>query len=67
MKLRSRPLWSDLIHHDITYGAAMTATERWLDLELTTYTFYLTREGERWRVFYENFEDNWPRFNGTAL
>ena len=45
----------------------MTATERWPDIELTTYTIYLFREGEQWGVYYEYFEDNWPRFNGTAL
>ena len=62
------PLWRDLIHHDITYSAAMTATERWSDIELTTYnTFYLAREGEQWGVYYDNIEDNWSRFKGTTL
>ena len=39
----------------------MTATERSSDIEITTYTIYLTREGEQWGVYYENDEDNWLR------
>ena len=23
--------------------------------------------GERWGVFFDNFDENWPRYNGTAL
>ena len=38
----------------------MTATEYKSDFK-----FALT--GELWGVYYENFEENWPRYNGTAL
>ena len=36
----------------------MTAPERKSDLKLT---------GELWGVYHEDFEENWPSYNGTAL
>ena len=36
----------------------MTATEHKSDFKFT---------GELWGVCYENFEENWSRYNGTAL
>ena len=45
----------------------MTATERKPDFKLTTDTPYLAHSGEVCGVFYENFEEVWPRYNGTAL
>ena len=45
----------------------MTATECKSDFILTTDTPYLTLTGELWGVYYENFEENGPRYNGTAL
>ena len=48
------PLYRGPIYHDITYGAAMTAIERKSDFKLTTDN-------------YDNFEGNWPRYNGSAL
>ena len=54
-------------NHDILYGASMTATEHKSDFKLTTYTPYLALKGELWDVFYENFEEDWPRYSGTAL
>ena len=48
----------------------MTATERKSNLELTTETPYLTLTtvtSELWGVFYENFKENWPHYNGTEL
>ena len=37
------------------------------DFKLTTDTPYLGLTGELWGVYYENFEEYWPRYNGTAL
>ena len=45
----------------------MTAAERKSDIKLKTGTPYLALTGELWGVNYENFEENWPRYNGTAL
>ena len=45
----------------------MTATELKSDFKLKTDTPYLALTGELWGVCYENFEENWPRYNGTAL
>ena len=45
----------------------MTAAERKSDFKLTTDTPYLALTGDLWGVYYENFEENWPRYNGTAL
>ena len=45
----------------------MAASEHKSDFELTTDTPYLAHTGELWGVFYENFEENSPRYNGTAL
>ena len=45
----------------------MTATERKSDFKLTTDTPYLALKVELWGVCYENFEENLPRYNGTAL
>ena len=30
-------------------------------------TPYLALTGELWDLYYENFEENWPFYNGTAL
>ena len=45
----------------------MAATERKLDFKLTTDTPYLALPAELWDVYYEHLDENWPRFNGTAL
>ena len=45
----------------------MTATERKSDFKLITDTPYLALTDELWGVNYENVEENWPRYNGTAL
>ena len=45
----------------------MTATERKSDLKLTTNTQYLVFTVELWSVYYDNFEENLPRYNRTAL
>ena len=45
----------------------MTTTEHKSDFKLTTDTPYLALTGEVWGVYYENFEENWPHYNGTAL
>ena len=59
------PLQRGQIYYDITNGAAMTTIEHKSDIELITDTPYFT--GELWGVYYENFEENWPCYNGTAM
>ena len=51
----------------ITYGSATTAAERKSDFKLTTDTPYPTLMGELWGVYYEDFEEIWPLYNGTTL
>ena len=45
----------------------MTAGESRSDFKLLTDTPYLAPTGELWGVYYENYEENWPGYNGTAL
>ena len=45
----------------------MKTTERELDFELTTDTPYLALTGELWGICGEDFGENRPRYNGTAL
>ena len=47
--------------------SAMTATERKSDFKITTYTPYLTLTGKVWGIYCENFDENCPRYNDTAL
>ena len=49
------------------YVTVMTAGERKSDFQLTTDTPYLALTAKLWGVYYENFEENWLRNNGTAL
>ena len=44
----------------------MTAKERKSDFKLTGDTPYLAIAGELLDVYYENFEEIWPRYNGTG-
>ena len=37
------------------------------DSKITTDTPYLALTGELWDVYCKGFEENWPRYNGTAL
>ena len=37
------------------------------DFRITTDIPYLAPTGELWGVFCEDFGENWPRYNGTAL
>ena len=37
------------------------------EFEPTKYIPYLALPGELWYVFYKDFEENWPHYNGTAL
>ena len=55
------------IYRDISYDTAMTATERKSDFMFKTGTLYLALKGELWGVYYENFEENGPRYSGTIL
>ena len=52
---------------DITYRIAMIASERKPGFNIIIDTPYLTLAGELWSDYYEDFEENWPRYNGTAL
>ena len=45
----------------------MTEAERKSYFELKTDTPYLALTGELWGVSYENFKEDWPRHDGTAL
>ena len=45
----------------------MTAAKHKSDLKLTADTPYLALTGELWGVCGEDFLENWPRYNGTAL
>ena len=45
----------------------MATAEHKSDNESTKDTPYLTLTGELWDVCCENLEENWPRYNGTAL
>ena len=45
----------------------MTATESKWDFKHTIGTTYLTLTGELWGVYCEDFEENWPSYNSSAL
>ena len=57
----------DPIYHDITYGTVITVAKSGSDYRITTYTPYLALTGELWVVCCEDFGENRPCFNGTAL
>ena len=38
-----------------------------LDIRITAVTPYLALTGELWVVYFEDFGENWPRYNGTVL
>ena len=50
---------------DIAYITVVTGAEYESEIESTKDTPYLT--SKLWFVFCENFEENWPCYNGTAL
>ena len=60
------PLQRGPIYHYITHGTAMTA-EHVSDFNLTRDTPHLALTGELWGVYCEDFGENWPHHNGTAL
>ena len=37
------------------------------DIRITNDTPYLALTGELWGVYYEDLEENWPHYDGTAL
>ena len=45
----------------------MTGAKYKSEFESTKYIPDLALTGELWGVFCENFGENWPRHNGTAL
>ena len=51
----------------MAHGTAITATEYKSYFKLTSDAQYLDLTGELWGIYYEEFEENWPRYNGTAL
>ena len=60
--LQRDPIW-----HHMKYITTVTETEYKSQFLPTKYTPYLTLMGESWGVFCKDFEENWPRYNGTAL
>ena len=55
------------MYHDITHGTVITAAESEWYFRITTGTPYLTLMGELWGVYCEDFGENWPHCNATAL
>ena len=45
----------------------MIMVEQKSNIKLAKYTPYLALTGELWGVFCEDFKENWPRYNGTAM
>ena len=45
----------------------MTMSERKSNIRLTKYTLRIALTGELYGVFGDDFGENWPRYNGTAL
>ena len=45
----------------------MAAAELKPNFKLTIATTYFALTGELLGVYYKDFEENWPRFNGTTL
>ena len=61
------PLHIVTIWHDIAYTTAVTNAEYKSECEPTKDTTYLALMVEVWGVFCRDFQENWLRFNGTAL
>ena len=61
------PLQCCLISHDITYDTVITVAEIGSDIRITTDSLYLALTGDLWGAYCEDFRENWPRYNGTAL
>ena len=49
------------------YGMTMTEAKYASEVIFTKDTPYLALTGELWGVFCEDWGENWPRYNGTAL
>ena len=45
----------------------ITVLETESDIRITTDTPYLALTGELRGVYFKDFGENWPRYNGTAL
>ena len=45
----------------------MVMAEHKSNIRLTKDTPYLALTVEMWGIFCEDLEENWPRYNGTAL
>ena len=59
------PLWRHY-NEDNAYSIAGTEMEYQSEAEPTKDTPQLALMGEQWGVFCEYFDENWPRYNGTA-
>ena len=62
MTVGCRPIWQD-----IAYITAVTDAEYKSQCDPTKDTPYLALTGELWGVFCEDFKENWPGCNSTAL
>ena len=56
----------------IQYNTILHHCSDWGRMQFRVWTHkrhppYLAPTGELWGVFWEDFEDNWPRYNGIAL
>ena len=58
----SGPIW-----HDMEYITAVAEMEYKSEFEPTKYIPYLALTGEVWDVLCRDFEENWLRYNDTAL
>ena len=54
-------------YHSITYDTEITVVESESDIRITTDTPNLAFTGELLGVCCEDFGENWPHYNGTAL
>ena len=54
------------MYHYITHDTAITEAES-ESVIITSDTPYLPLKGELWGAYCEDFGENWPRYNGTAL
>ena len=60
-------IYTVVCHYNAMQYNIRLHTENESDFEHTKDTPYLTLMSELWGVYCENFQENWPRYNGTAL
>ena len=64
VRYRYNAIQYNMIQH---ISIALTETEYELEFEYMKDTQYLALTGELWGVFREDFGENWPGYDGTAL